>query len=59
VARVARAAAARSSGDRVGDGVGGIVVVVVDDAVGIRSSTVEGATLEGDTAAGPNALPIS
>lgn len=56
---MARAAAARSSGDRVGDGVGGIVVVVVDDAVGIRSSTVEGATLEGDTAAGPNALPIS
>lgn len=56
---MAKAAAARSSGDRVGGGVGGIVVVVVDDVVGTRSSTVEGATPEGDTAAGPNALPIS
>jgi hypothetical protein len=59
VASAASAAPARSRGDRVGGGVGGIVVVVVDDVVGTRSSTEAGVVLEADTAATRNSPPSS
>lgn len=54
------AAPARSRGDRVGGGVGGMVVVVVEDVVGVKSSTVlPGVVLDADTAAAPKSPPIS
>jgi hypothetical protein len=56
---MAIAAPARSRGDRVGGGVGGIVVVVVDDVVGTRSSTEAGLVLGADTAATRNSPPKS
>jgi hypothetical protein len=59
VARAATATAARIRGDRVGGGVGGMVVVVVDEVVGTRSSAVVEGTLESVTAAGPNTRPRS
>lgn len=57
VARAARATPVRTRGDLVGGGVGGIVVVVVDEVVGTRSSAVVEGAPESVTAAGPNPLP--